>query len=135
MAYQHQVLLKPHDIAVLTRAQAAAEAAQAAINKIVDSDPEDVFNTANDISSHTDQDNLDSVDSLPGNPIQYKPINEENSDNNDKELPLQEAINKAYKNDTFVNKILAALRSKITHLKKITLSLCEMRDNKLYHQG
>ena len=93
-------MLKPHNIIILIRAQAATETAQAAANKNVvehlnsDSDPESIVDSASDTSdtsSRTDQDNLDPIDSLYAIPIQPEPINEENEDNSNddnKEIPL-----------------------------------------------
>ena len=49
-------------------------------------------------------------------------------------MPLQEAIHQAYKNNIFANEIIATLHTKITYSKKITLSLYNIRDNKLYYQ-
>ena len=47
------------------------------------------------------------------------------NNNNDYELPLDQAIDKAYENDKFTQEMFDALRTKARRCKKITLGLCE----------
>ena len=81
IAYQHQVLLKPYQIAITTRAQAVAEAAEAAADKEVPgsapssirsheapatvqdlgSELEDLFDLVSEASSQLEQDNTDKI--------------------------------------------------------------------------
>ena len=53
-------------------------------------------------------------------------------DTND-EPPLAEAISNIYEDNKFAKEILNALWAGIWFLKKITLSLCEEREGKLYY--
>ena len=47
--------------------------------------------------------------------------------------PLAEAISNTYKDDEFAKEILNVLRAGIRFLKKITLSLCEECEGKLFY--
>ena len=129
IAFQHQVLLKPHQLAVLTRAQAAA---QAATDNALPQSTEEVEQTSvAEPMTSPDQ---------PQTPQPPQPLANLNAptlpvDDNEEEPPLAEAIDQAYVNDEFAQEVFEALRNRVCFSKKITLSLCQEQDGKLYYQG
>ena len=138
LAFQNQVLLKPHQLAVTTRAQAAAATEN---NNQPGCQPNHQFD--HQVNEVEGSENVAVRIANPGrssempeasqllNPVRNIDVDDQHDED---ELPLTEAIDQAYEKDEFADEILKALRTGIRFSKKITLGLCREQGGKLYYQ-
>ena len=125
--------MQPHQLAVLTRAQAAA---QATTDNALPQSTKEVEQTsvAEPITLSDQPQTPQPSQPLANLNAPTLPVDNDDDDDDDEEEPLlAEAIDQAYANDEFAQEVFEALRNGVRFSKKITLSLCQERNGKLYY--